>query len=111
MFCVLYRFRVRRGQDARFVRAWSRVTTAFIDSCGALGSRLHQANENEYIAYAQWPSNRVRDDARLPAEISDGPYEEMRGCCDSIETLHELVTVADELVLVRAATSELPPSR
>jgi hypothetical protein len=111
MFCVIYRFRVRPGEGDRFVRAWSHVTTAFIDSCGALGSRLHQATENEYIAYAQWPSSQVRDEARLPAEISEGPYEEMRGCCESIETLHELVTVADHLVLVRAATSELPPSR
>ena len=101
--CLIYRFNVHEGKDGAFIRAWSEVTEALVKHCGALGSRLHRSDENEFIAYAQWPSREARDRAELPAAINDGPRAEMRACCASIETLFELTTVADHL---RSAEAE-----
>jgi len=73
-----------------------------METCGALGSRLHLNDSREYIAYAQWPSREVRDAAKLPKSIETGAFIDMRGCCESIETLYELTPIADHLKLVKA---------
>ena len=98
MFCVIYRFAVKPGREKRFVDAWSEVTRAFMHSCNALGSRLHTADGQEYIAYAQWPSRQTRESAELPETIKEGAWVTMRECCDWIEALYELTPVADHLV-------------
>jgi hypothetical protein len=100
MFCLIYRFRVHEGKKDRFVQSWSQVTAAFIESAGALGSRLHSSDSRDYIAYAQWPSRSAWEEAELPSSIMDGPLAVMRDCCESIETLFELTPVADHLIPV-----------
>ena len=102
MFCVIYQFTVKPGKEEQFTKAWSEVTKAFRETCDALGSRLHRSDKDTYIAYAQWPSQAIRDAADLPAHIKKGASVEMRNCCDSIETLFELTPTADLLKLVRA---------
>lgn len=101
MYCLIYRFKVRKGQDDRFIRSWAEVTEAYCDSCGALGSRLHVSGK-EYIAYAQWPSREARETAQLPLPVRNGALAEMRDSCDSIDTLFELTPKADHLRLIRA---------
>jgi hypothetical protein len=98
MYCVVYRFIVKEGQEKQFVASWSAVTKAFRNTCGALGSRLHFHENQEYIAYAQWPSKEVRDAAELPQEVKESSFAEMRTACDSIEVLFELTPVSDLLV-------------
>jgi len=105
MFCLIYRFRVKQEEDERFMKAWSEVTTAFVETSGALGSRLHLSDSQEYIAYAQWPSRNVRDTAELPESVKEGAFVAMRDCCESIETLHELTPIVDHLKPVRAIDS------
>ena len=102
MFCVIYQFTVKPGKEEPFTKAWSEVTNAFMESCGALGSRLHVNDNGAYIAYAQWPSREVRDNADLPEHVKKGALIAMRDCCDSIETLYEMTPTADLLKLVRA---------
>jgi len=105
MFCVIYKFRIIEGKREQFVTSWAEVTRAFITYGDALGSRLHQSDDQNYIAYAQWPSKEIRDKAELPEEIRTGPYEMMRSSCDSIEVLYELYPVSDHLKLVRAVNN------
>ena len=59
MFCVIYRFTVKPGHEAQFRRHWLAVTKWYYHNAGVgLGSRLHRADTNEYIGYAQWPDRQ-----------------------------------------------------
>lgn len=105
MFCLIYRFVVKPGEEERFDKAWSEVTEAFKKYAGALGSRLHKTDDGKYIAYAQWPSRESREAAELPQSIQDSSWTVMRSCCEQVEVLFELTPVADLLELVGAIDS------
>ena len=55
MFVVLYRWRIKPGQEEQFRAAWARATEKITARYGALGSRLHQVDDGSWLAYAQWP--------------------------------------------------------
>ena len=55
-FAVLYRWRLTPGMEATFREGWERVTVQLKQHRGALGSRLHLAEDGTWVAYAQWPS-------------------------------------------------------
>jgi len=56
---VLYRWRIKPGCEDDFVAAWGRLTDVMREKCGALGSRLHRAEDGTLMAYARWPSKAV----------------------------------------------------
>jgi len=98
MYCLIYRFKIHKDTEELFIKSWAEVTKAFAKHCGALGSRLHKKDTSEYIAYAQWPSKEIRDNAELPSDIINGAHAEMRSCCKSVEVLFELTPVNDLLI-------------
>jgi heme-degrading monooxygenase HmoA len=55
MYIVQYRWKLKSGTEDRFRSAWKQGTERIIALEGGLGSRLHQANDGSWIAYAQWP--------------------------------------------------------
>ncbi len=63
MYAITYRFKLlpealksgRRMAEAQFIDVWSGMTEFFKTECGALGSRLHRAQDGAFYAYAQWP--------------------------------------------------------
>ncbi len=55
MFCVVYKFYVDPAKQEQFKEGWRSVTLALKAECGGLGSRLHQDQNGNWIAYAQWP--------------------------------------------------------
>ncbi len=61
MFAVIYRWRLRPGKTEQFVQGWHRVTAAIHAQCGSYGSRLHQADDGTWVAYARWPDAQTRD--------------------------------------------------
>lgn len=61
MFAVLYRWELKPGHEAQFIDGWERVTRAIHDSCGSFGSRLHQAADGTWMAYARWPDAETRE--------------------------------------------------
>lgn len=73
MYVILLQFDVREGQADTFVRHWTATTRYIYEHFGSLGSRLHYAEENRYIAYAQWPSEEVyeRDHAWTSSGLKD----------------------------------------
>ena len=107
MYCVIYRFKIQSGKDDLFIKSWEEVTKAFSNYCEALGSRLHKNNEDDYIAYAQWPSKETLDNAELPPEILQGAHAKMRSCCVSVEVLFELTAVSD--LLIHISDNDSPP--
>lgn len=54
MFCVIYEFKVRKGQEGRFCQVWQAVTSELTCKYGSLGARLHRSEEGGLVAYAQW---------------------------------------------------------
>lgn len=60
MAVYLYRWKIRPGHERRFEENWTIVTEAMRDQCGSYGSRLHLAENGEYVAYAQWPDLQSR---------------------------------------------------
>ena len=63
-FAVMYRWRIRDGMEERFQHAWEVVTKALRAERGALGSRLHRAEDGTWIAYAQWPTRSAWERSR-----------------------------------------------
>ncbi len=64
MFIALYRWKVREGHEKSFLEGWHRRTEEIYRHSGSLGSRLHQAEERLWVAYAQWPDRRTYDAAQ-----------------------------------------------
>ncbi len=98
MFCVLYKFTVKPGCNDQFRQHWLAVMKHLYQHDGSLSSRLHRANNGEYIGYAQWTSRepwqsqRDRSDAELQRH-----RQAMRECCAEIEVLYELDVTDDWL--------------
>lgn len=53
MTIFLYRWKIKPGKEKQFEDNWATVTRAIREQCGSYGSRLHLANNGEYIGYAQ----------------------------------------------------------
>ncbi|MDE2312555.1 MAG: antibiotic biosynthesis monooxygenase [Elusimicrobia bacterium] len=58
MFVAVYRWKLKKGKEVQFRKAWSAVTLALRQNHGSLGSRLHQAEDGTWAAYAQWPDKK-----------------------------------------------------
>jgi len=66
MYCVAYKFTLLSNNSEtrrQFIEVWSAITAFFRENCGALGSRLHYADDGSFYAYAQWPSLAVKEAA------------------------------------------------
>lgn len=67
-FAVIYRWRLKVGMEDQFIESWSQATKLLMNERGALGSRLHQAEDGTWISYAQWPSKEAWEHHRsLPS--------------------------------------------
>lgn len=99
MFSVIYSFIVKPGSQKEFEQKWTEATLMFRKHAGGLGSRLHKKSKNDYIAYAQWPDEKMWLNAseKLP-ETASAILIKMRETCDKIETINKLEVVIDLLV-------------
>ena len=64
MFIALYRWKVKEGHEKNFLEGWHRRTEEIYQHSDSLGSRLHQAEDGIWVAYAQWPDRRTFDAAQ-----------------------------------------------
>lgn len=76
-FAVLYRWKIRPGAEAEFANAWAVATAAF-RTIGALGSRLHRADDGDFYAYAEWPSRRAWEAAQHQSPVDAATAATMR---------------------------------
>ena len=97
MFCAVYRMIVKPGMTDQFVTAWTERTKQIYQHCGSLGSRLHGVSEQEFIAYAQWPSREQWINFSVPESVDQSYGNQMRESCALIETIYELEVIADLL--------------
>ena len=100
MYCVAYKFTLLSNNSEtrrQFIEVWSGLTDFFRDSCGALGSRLHYADDGSFYAYAQWPSEAVKTAAEnvVPTESFGKLRMKWAELCGPSEVLWEGEVVAD----------------
>jgi heme-degrading monooxygenase HmoA len=77
MFVVMYRWKLRPGQEDAFIQAWSRVSDFLLNERGSLGSRLHAGSDGLWYSYAQWPSAEARKDAFAKGPVDPEATERM----------------------------------
>jgi len=63
MVAVIYRWRVEKKHEAEFQRRWHEITKDIVEHHGGGGSRLHRAENGDWVAYARWPARKYRDRA------------------------------------------------
>ena len=85
-FAVLYRWKVKPDLEARFIDAWSAATVAY-RTIGALGSRLHRADDGSLYAYAEWPCRKAWEDGRGASPVDDVTGAVMRDATLEFEML------------------------
>ena len=97
MFSVIYTFKVKDGKDQDFLDSWTGLTKLIYKHEGSLGSKVHKDKNGDYVAYAQWPSRDVWENAgaNLPKEESEKFRIQMKDSCSEIETLYELDLLVD----------------
>jgi heme-degrading monooxygenase HmoA len=83
MFIVIYRWKLKRGTEERFREGWRRATQAISLRYGALGSRLHRAEDGSFVAYAQWPDKQHWEDMRKGPPADPQSLAAMRDCVDA----------------------------
>ena len=98
MFIAIYQFEVIQGQEEQFKESWNALTKLIIKYENSVGSRLHHADGQVYIAYAQWYSREQWENAgsNLP-DIADEFRKQMKASCSEIKTIHELEVIDDLL--------------
>ncbi len=98
MYIAIYKFVVKPGREDDFIAAWRAMTELLKAEKGSLGSRLHLADNGDYIAYAQWPDQTTYDNGgnNLP-EIASTFRSQMKEACNEISTLYKLEVTTDLL--------------
>lgn len=88
-FAAIYRWRLRPGMEAQFVKAWTQISEHYLHVHGSLGSRLHRGPDGIWYSYAQWPSAASREMAFAASTSDKEAGELMREAI--LETLPEIV--------------------
>lgn len=77
-FAVIYRWKLKAGTEPGFILAWAAATRAIREKRGGLGSRLHQAEDGTWVAYAQWPSREDWERSRMATPADAEASEKMK---------------------------------
>ncbi len=99
MYAIIYSFRTKPDRQESFLQSWKDLTNLIKVHAGSLGSRLHQVEENHFIAYAQWPDQKTFEASKdkLP-DSCNSLRKEMRDACEGVEVLCQMEVVEDLIV-------------
>ncbi len=62
---IMYEWDVPPEREQEFIDGCARGTRSIHQHCGSSGSRLHQAEDGRWVAYARWPSLDAHDRCTL----------------------------------------------
>lgn len=104
MYYAVIEFDVLPGHEEDFIEAWSELTEFIRKESGGLGSRLHKSYDGRFIAYAQWPDKKTRDQAPKLSEPGEKARERMHKTikAENTKILMELNSLKDLIVPVTA---------
>ena len=80
MYVAVYRWKLKPEMEKAFAELWEKGTLLFRSEQGALGSRLHQADDGTYFAYAQWPSRELYHAKKTLSPQHQDNLARMREC-------------------------------
>ena len=96
MLTIIYAFKVKEGKQMQFEAAWTALTTYILKNCKSLGSRLHRESSLQYIAYAQWPSQIIFEQAQKHSSAEMKTLKlKLQNTCIEVQKLHSLNTITD----------------
>lgn len=80
MFSIIYRGYIIPEHEVEYVQLWQTIAEHFIETQGALGSRLHKTDDGMYLAYSCWPNratweNSWQGGTQLPAPIKEAIFK------------------------------------
>ena len=97
-FTVIYSFKVIDGKEDDFINAWTELTKLIYKFAGSYGSRLHKADKQLFIGYAQWEDKETwQHSGNKLTDTAKELRKQMRESCTEIKTEYEL-TVVQELL-------------
>lgn len=101
MFAVIYRWRVDEKDEEEFRRRWHEITADIVAHHGGGGSRLHRAENGDWVAYARWPSKADRDRAfEARTRIATGSTPQREGMAKLVEEVW--LEITDDLLIPEA---------
>jgi len=97
-FTIIYSFKIKSGNKDAFIESWAAYTRFIYEYEGSFGSRLHQLDATNFIAYAQWPDKETYNNSgnNMP-EAAKKVGQQMRDCCEEIKSLYQMQVVKDLL--------------
>ncbi|MFO6422716.1 antibiotic biosynthesis monooxygenase family protein [Motilimonas sp. KMU-193] len=108
MFVVLYQWQLRPERVKEFKEGWSEIVHRNIEKYGALGSILHQSNDNTWYSYSQWTSKACWESA---FNMDDSHQEARKKMLSAILRTHTpiaMTPVLDHLVSDEMLTQPYP---
>lgn len=98
MLVVLYRWKIKEGREAEFREGWRRLTLEIRNERSGWGSRLHKAEDETWIAYAQWKDRETWTAAQSMTFVDQAAATMIR---ESVETRFPdvFMNVVDDLLL------------
>ena len=58
MIYVLFHWELKPGCEQSFKEGWTEIIQRNIEKYGAVGSRLHKTEDNHWLSYSQWASEK-----------------------------------------------------
>ena len=105
MKAAIYRWRVAPEDEEYFKQRWHDITSDIVRDHGGGGSRLHRAENGEWVAYARWPDKASRDKAF--ADYSENPDRSIPQREGRAELIEEIwLDITDDLLLPEAGLPE-----
>jgi heme-degrading monooxygenase HmoA len=93
----MYRWRLKEGREAIFRQGWREMTESIYKLRGSLGSRLHQAADGTWVAYAQWPDEQIWRKAREAGTANEAAARKMQeGSAELLSEEH--LYLVDDLI-------------
>lgn len=110
MFAIIYRAKIKEGRQKEYRECWNKIAKYFIEHRGAIGSCLHQAKGNIWIAYSRWPTQTIKDASwpslnttikpnDLPNDIAV-TIDQMRDCFEE-EFKEECMELVDDFLQIK----------
>ncbi|HAC58334.1 antibiotic biosynthesis monooxygenase [Parvibaculum sp.] len=101
MKAAIYRWKVAPGDEEYFARRWHEITQDIMRDHGGGGSRLHRAENGDFVAYARWPSRQARDKAF--ADYSKDPNRSIPQREGKAKLVEEIwLDITDDLLIPEA---------
>jgi hypothetical protein len=98
MFVAIYRWLLKPGLEADFQRAWSRITSLYVERWGSAGSALFKRDDGVWVGIARWPSREARARAFEAAPVDPEASALMRSAIATTLPGEELDCVEDQWV-------------